>query len=395
MIRLVWNGRGPVDRGNGTYRVAVRRNLVTVCVCGDVMTGRGVDQILPGAGDPALWERHVRDARAYVELAEQTNGPIPHPVDATWPWGDSLTLLDEVDPDVRLINLETSITRSDDVAAGKAVHYRMSPDNVECLAVASPDACALANNHLLDFGHQGLEDTLEALRSIEASPTGAGRDASEAARPAVVSVGNGNRVWIFSVGDSSSGIPRSWAATDRRPGIDLLPDLSPATAASVADRVRRVKEPGDVVVASIHWGTNWGYDVPAEHVRFAHRLIDAGVDVVHGHSSHHPRPMEVHRGKLILYGCGDLLNDYEGIPGREEYRDDLRLLYFLDVAADTGNLVQVRMAPLQARRMQLRHASGADSAHLQRMLNRINHGFGVYTEIDATGMLSARPRRRR
>src|SRR4051794_22856565 len=123
---------GPVDPGNGTYRDAVRKDLVTVCVSGDVMTGRGIDQILPGAGDPALWERHLRDARAYVELAEQTNGPIPHPVDVTWPWGDALALLDEVDPAVRLINLETSITRSNDVAA-KAVCYRMSPDNVGCL----------------------------------------------------------------------------------------------------------------------------------------------------------------------------------------------------------------------------------------------------------------------
>ena len=48
-------------------------------------------------------------------------------------------------------------------------------------------------------------------------------------------------------------------------------------------------------------------------IRFAHRLIDAGVDVVHGHSSHHPRPIEVYRGKLILYGCGDTIDDYEGI----------------------------------------------------------------------------------
>ena len=99
-----------------------------------------------------------------------------------------------------------------------------------------------------------------------------------------------------------------------------------------------MREPGDVVVASIHWGSNWGYDVPATHTDFAHRLIDAGVDVVHGHSSHHPRPIEVYQGKLILYGCGDLIDDYEGIGGYQKYRDDLRLLYFATVSPGTGRM---------------------------------------------------------
>src|SRR4051812_11696113 len=101
--------------------------LVTVFLGGDVMTGRGVDQILPHPGDPRLREPYIRDARTYVELAERVNGPIPRPVDFAWPWGDALETLDGLAPDARLVNLETSITRGDDVAGGKPVHYRMSP----------------------------------------------------------------------------------------------------------------------------------------------------------------------------------------------------------------------------------------------------------------------------
>ena len=112
----------------------------------------------------------------------------------------------------------------------------------------------------------------------------------EARRPAAVPVPGGGRVVIFSCGTASSGIPAGWAAAPGRPGVDLLPDLSDATADDVIGRVRAAKRPGDVVVVSVHWGSNWGYGVGPDQVRFAHRLIGGGVDLIHGHSSHHPRP---------------------------------------------------------------------------------------------------------
>lgn len=366
---------------------------LTLFLCGDVMTGRGVDQILPHPGDPRLWESYVRDARTYVRLAEELNGPIPRSVDFSWPWGAALETLRDVAPDVQLINLETAITRSDDAAVRKPVLYRMNPQNLPCLSVASPDACALANNHVLDFGHRGLAETLDSLSSAGIAAAGAGRDTSQAKRPAVIDVEGGGRVIIFSFGAGSSGIPPSWAATGSRPGVDFLPDLSEATAAEVVDRVRQVKRPGDTVVASIHWGSNWGYDIPSEQVEFAHRLIDDGVDVVHGHSSHHPRPIECYRGKLILYGCGDFIDDYEGITGHGEYRDDLRLLYFASVEAATGRLVQLRMTPMQARQMRLQHASSEDAEYLRDVLDQISHPYGARVDLTSDGTLYLRPRR--
>jgi poly-gamma-glutamate capsule biosynthesis protein CapA/YwtB (metallophosphatase superfamily) len=88
----------------------------------------------------------------------------------------------------------------------------------------------------------------------------------------------------------------------------------------------------------VHWGSNWGYNVLPDQIRFAHDLIDGGVDVVHGHSSHHSCPIEMYRDKLILYGCDDLINDYEGITGYDQYWGDLSLLYFASVEPDTGGL---------------------------------------------------------
>jgi poly-gamma-glutamate synthesis protein (capsule biosynthesis protein) len=366
----------------------VRDGLLTLFLCGDVMLGRGVDQILPHPGSPRLRERDIRDARSYVALAEALNGPIPRPVDFSWPWGDALPVLDEAAPDVRVVNLETSVTRSDDFAPAKGVHYRMSPANLPCLAVARPDVCVLANNHVLDFGHRGLEETLDVLSAAGLRAVGAGRDVGEARRPAVVGLDGGGRVVVFSFGMTSSGIPPRWAATEDRTGVDLVPDLSDASADEFAARVQRVKRPGDVVVASVHWESNWGYDVSPDQIRFAHRLVDGGVDVVHGHSSHHPRPIEVYRDRLILYGCGDLIDDYEGIGGYEEYRSDLRLLYLASVEPGTGALVGLRMAPMQARRLRLRRASRADRGWLREVLDQVSHGFGSGVVGAPDGMLA-------
>ncbi|GGW30217.1 hypothetical protein GCM10010340_04920 [Streptomyces griseoloalbus] len=361
--------------------------MVTLFLCGDVMPGRGVDQILPHPGDPALREGFVRDARDYVELAEAVSGPIPRPVPFAWPWGEALRLLEDAAPDARIINLETSVTRSDAFAPGKAVHYRMHPANVPAVAAARPDVCVLANNHVLDFGRPGLRETLDALGGAGLRAAGAGRDADSAYAPAVVPV-EGGRVLVFALGTMSSGIPPSWTATAERSGVAYLPEPSATTAAVVVDRVRRTKRPGDIAVVSVHWGSNWGYRVPRNQIRFARALVDGGVDVVHGHSSHHPRPVEMYRGRLILYGCGDFVDDYEGISGYEEYRDDLRLAYLASVAADTGRPAGLRMVPLRARRMRLEAAADDERAWLRETLDRISD---VPIALDPDGTLTLAP----
>jgi poly-gamma-glutamate capsule biosynthesis protein CapA/YwtB (metallophosphatase superfamily) len=370
----------------------VPAEVVTLFVCGDVMLGRGVDQILPHPGDPELWERHMKDARGYVELAERVAGPVPRPVDVTWPWGDALQVLDDTEPGVRIINLETAITRSDDVAAGKSVHYRMSPANLGCVSAAAPDVCVLANNHVLDFGVAGLVETLEVLSEGGLGFAGAGHDLDEAHRPAVVPMAGGGRLLVLAVAMASSGVPASWAAAGAQPGVAFLADPSLAAADEVVGRVRQHVRPGDLVVVSIHWGSNWGDEIAQAQVRYAHALIDGGVDVVHGHSSHHPRPIEVYRDRLILYGCGDLINDYEGITDHEQYRSELRLLYLATVDRDTGELIGLRMVPMRARGLRLEHASLADTDWLTRRMDRISGPFGVGIVAGPGGALDLRRR---
>src|SRR5439155_5584404 len=159
-----------------------------------------------------------------------------------------------------------------------------------------------ANNHVLDFGRRGLAETLNTLAGAGLRAAGAGRDMAQAQRAAMVSLAGRGRVGVVSCGTGSSGIPPPWAAGASRSGVDLLPSLSVRQAGLLSDRAQADRRPGDIAVISLHWGPNWGYEVGRDEIAFAHRLVDGGVDLVHGHSSHHPRPIEVYRGKLILYG---------------------------------------------------------------------------------------------
>jgi poly-gamma-glutamate synthesis protein (capsule biosynthesis protein) len=337
---------------------------ITLFLCGDVMTGRGIDQVLPHPGDPRICEPFMPSAAGYVELAERANGPIPKPVDFAYVWGDALAALERAAPDARIVNLETSVTRRGECDPAKGISYRMNPDNVACLTAAKLDCCTLANNHVLDWGQAGLLETLDALDGAGLRRAGAGRDLAEAAAP---------------------------AATERRPGVALLDNLSAATVRDIAARVRAARRPGDVVVASVHWGGNWGYRIPRAQRDFARGLIDeAGVDIVHGHSSHHPKGIEVYRERPILYGCGDFLDDYEGIGGYEEFRDDLALMYLPVFAPSTGRLEGLRMIPFQIRNFRLNRASDADARWLRDVLSREGAGLGTAVDLAEDGALVLR-----
>jgi poly-gamma-glutamate synthesis protein (capsule biosynthesis protein) len=370
---------------------SVDSRSVTLFLCGDVMTGRGIDQVLPHPNRPDIYEPYIRNALGYVELAERANGPIRKPVDFAYIWGDALAELDRVAPDVRLINLETAVTKSDEYWKGKGIHYRMHPANVPCITAAGIDCCVLANNHVLDWGYAGLRETLETLQKAGVQTAGAGSDQAQAESAALFPIAGKGRVIVIAFGHESSGVPRRWGARRDRPGVNLLDDLSDRSIRYVAELSEKLKGRNDILVASIHWGGNWGYHIPPDQVRFAHRLIDeAGIDMVHGHSSHHFKGIEVYRDKPILYGCGDFLNDYEGIGGYEQYRGDLALMYFANMDSSSGNLRGLEITPTQTRHLRVNRASSEDAEWIREVLNRESQGFGVRFDLGRDNRLILR-----
>ena len=405
--------------------------MMRLFLCGDVMTGRGIDQALPHPVNPVLYEPHVHDAREYVQLAEKAHGSIPRPLSFDYIWGDALGELDRAEVaepasggqplqsneydrsgkatrrgwatqppaaaggcppgakrvDFRIVNLETAITSAETPWPRKGIHYRMHPQNVGCLAAGGITACALANNHVLDWGYDGLSETLRTLDSTGIARSGAGSDIEKAMQPAVLNATGKGRLLLFSFGSTTSGIPEDWKATSISPGVNLLDDLSETTAAQICDQMRTHQQPGDLIVASIHWSSNWGYEIPLEQVAFAHRLIEEGVAIVHGHSSHHVKAIEVFRGRLILYGCGDFLTDYEGISGHETFRGDLALMYLIDLDSATGELITARLIPMQMRRFRLERASAADSKWLWNLLNKLGARFSACVKLQSDNSL--------
>lgn len=359
--------------------------MTTLFLCGDVMTGRGIDQVLPHPGAPRLRERFIQSAAGYVRLAEEANGAIGAPRDFAYVWGDALDVLDRVRPHVRIANLETAVTVSDDAWPGKAVHYRMQPANLPVLAAARIDCCVLANNHVMDWGYAGLDETLVSLRGAGIRTAGAGADSREAQAPAALDLAAGARVLVFAVAMETSGVPRDWAAGAANAGVALLGDLSSRSVDAIAERIAHHRRPGDIVVLSIHWGGNWGYDVSHDERRFAQALVaEAGVDVVHGHSSHHARGIEIHRERLILYGCGDLIDDYEGIAGWEPFRPELVLMY-LPTLDERGVLRSLHLEPMRLRRFRLERADAAGRRWLAQMLRRESARLDTRIEMHAEG----------
>ena len=369
---------------------------MTLFLCGDVMLGRGVDQILPHPGDPALREGYLADARGLRRTWRRRRADrIPAPVAPCWPWGEALRLLEEAAPDVRIVNLETAVTRSDEFAPGKAVHYRMHPGNVSALAAARPDVCVLANNHVLDFGRPGLDETLRSLAAAGLRAAGAGRSADEAYAPAAVPSATGGRVLLFALGARSSGVPPDWAAAAagrRRLRARAVGRhggrRGPAGCGRRSVRATSRSSPctGDPTGATSFRASRSASRTP---------WWTAASTSSTGIPRTIPGPSRCTASKLILYGCGDFIDDYEGITGYEAYRDDLRLR--LPRLGGRGHRVAGRGAHGAAavRRMRLEPAVDKDRRWLRATLDRISNGVHITQAADgALRLLPATATRR-
>lgn len=339
------------------------------------MTGRGIDQILHHSVSPELYEGYVKDARDYVLLAEKMNGKIARKVADDYIWGAALEIWRAEAPDLKIINLETAVTTSDTPMIGKGINYRMHPENLSVLKSAGIDICTLANNHVLDWGVEGLVETISSLKKFQIAHSGAGKTLEEAQAPAVFETPAG-RVLTFSMCLESSGVPWSWEAKEHIPGVHLLYSLKDSQIKEVRQIIERYRRPGDLVIVSIHWSGNWGYEIPQAQINFAHKLIDeANVDIIHGHSSHHPKGIEIYQNRLILYGCGDFINDYEGIHGYDQYRGDLTLMYFVECTLRPFRLVSLSLKCLQMKRFKLCLAQPSDVKWMNETLKKVSSLF--------------------
>lgn len=246
-----------------------------------------------------------------------------------FPWGDTLPLLRSAD--VLVGNLEFVLADDGRPWPGKTFHFRADPEAVACLEAAGFALVSVANNHVLDFGADAAMATLATLAERGIRFAGAGPDAETARRPAVIRH-DGLTIGMLAFTDNEP----DWEAGPASPGVRHVPvDPEDSRAVDLLAAVARERKLLDLLIVSAHWGGNWGVDVPRSHRRFGRALVDAGADVVFGHSPHIVRGIEVYRGRPILYGTGDFVDDYAVDPIE---RNDRSFVFVLRIeeAVPTG-----------------------------------------------------------
>jgi poly-gamma-glutamate synthesis protein (capsule biosynthesis protein) len=322
---------------------------VKLAFLGDVMLGRGVNQEIPS-----------------------------HPPEFFW--GDVLPVLRGAG--AAIANLECALTghlvpwRK----TPKVFHFRADPAAVKVLQAGNIRCVSLANNHSLDFEERGLFETLEVLDKAEILHAGAGRDLSEARKPALLSV-EGFPVAFIAMTDNEP----PFAAGLDRPGTNFIELDGDAVALGlVEEAVSRAKRMGaEFIVLSLHWGPNMVLTPPTRFKKFARDALERGVDLIHGHSAHLFQGVERHGKGLILYDTGDFLDDYSVDP---QLRND-RSFIFLVEAGGKG-VKSLKLVPVRLRYAQVNRAQGEDFEAICTRMRQLSAPFGLSFESVPDGLLA-------
>jgi len=310
-----------------------------------------------------------------VMLGRLVNQALKHK-DPDYVWGDTLPLFRAAD--VRICNLECVLSdrgRPWSVPP-KVFHFRSDAKNVSVLAAAGIDVVSLANNHVLDYEYVALLEMLDILERAAIRYSGAGRNRNEARRPAVLDR-NGKRVAVIAATDNEP----SWEAAAELPGTFYTPiDTSDHRAAELIALVSETARHATVLIVSLHWGPNWGYDPPREHVLFARTLIDAGAAIVFGHSPHVFRGVEIYKGKPILYSAGDFIDDY---AVDEVERNDESFVFTIDV--EDRSVSEIALYPTLISAFQARRADPGMGRQIAAKMQALCGGLGTRSSWSAAG----------
>lgn len=218
-----------------------------------------------------------------------------------YPFAETAPVLRQAD--LSFANLESPIGDR-----GRFINmFQAPPQAVEGLAFAGLDVLSLANNHALDYHHEGLLETMRLLREYGLDWVGAGRDIYEARSPLLreirgVTVGflAYTEMWFVHARE-----PISWRATREEPGV------APAELELVVEDVQRLKAIADVVVVSLHWGREYVHEPTPEQRNLAHAAAAAGADLVLGHHPHVLQGLEFYENSVLAYSLGNFVFDLD------------------------------------------------------------------------------------
>jgi poly-gamma-glutamate capsule biosynthesis protein CapA/YwtB (metallophosphatase superfamily) len=317
-------------------------NTVTIGFMGDIMIGRMVNEIIPIKG--------------YL-----------------YPWGNTLPLLQHVD--LRIINLETTLTTNEEKNP-KVFNFKALPDRVKTLQAAHIDVTNLANNHTLDFKDAGLIETIATLDAASISHCGAGLNAREAQRPLILTKNN-IKIGIIGYTDNEP----TWKAENNKPGINYI---RVGDVHTITTQIAALRPKVDILIITCHWGPNMQQRPSDAFVQFAHDIIDAGADIIHGHSSHVFQGIEIYKNKVIMYDTGDFIDDYAVDPA---LRNDQSC--FFAVTVDKNGPTSIAITPVIIADMQVNLAVDAEKKEIMNRMQQLSQEFG--TTISDDGVIRIAP----
>ena len=291
--------------------------------------------------------------------------------DYSYPWGNSLSLLHQVD--LRIINLESTLTTHTE-ANPKVFNFKALPDRVKILQAAHIDVVSLANNHSLDFKEPGLAETIATLNSIGINHIGAGMNAEQACAPVIICK-NGISIGIIAYTDNEP----TWKATVNKPGTNYIEIGNNNDLKTVTSQISTLRNLVDIVIVSLHWGPNMKQRPSEQFIQFAHNLIDAGVDIIHGHSSHVFQGIEIYKNKIIMYDTGDFIDDYAVDP---LLRNDQSL--FFAITATKKGLQSITLTPVIINNMQVNIAEGLEKQEIMKRITRLSQEFNTTINDNGT-----------
>lgn len=237
--------------------------------------------------------------------------------------------------DLFMVNLEHPVTTSED-RVEKKFNFKLSPSGLATLKEGGVTLVNCANNHVFDYGLQGIEETMRNLDSAGITRVGIGKTLREARTPVIREL-KGRRIGFLAYYGSGE-----YAATAVRPGF------APRITRYILDDVRNLKKRVDYVVVNFHWGTERAPEPDDWQVRLAHRVIDAGADLIVGHHPHVLQGVEHYKGKFIAYSLGNFV-----FGGNTLHTYDTAVLKVF-----IGQAVNVELIPVSVRRWQPAPAKG-------------------------------------
>ncbi len=302
--------------------------IVLLCLVGEVAPGQ--DSIQPQREHTLLFVGDIMLSRGVGRRMVAEN-------DYTYPF----QLIHETlaAADLTFANLECPVS-DQGKEKGHRYSFRADPKVLEGLLAAGIDVVSVANNHMYDWGPEALVDTVRRLREAGIRPVGAGANDLEAHYPQLVQVGDLRLAFLTYVEIE----PRYATAAPGKPGVAWL------DPERVLADIRFARPLADLVIVSPHWGVEYAPKPNRARVDLAHRIIDAGADLLVGTHPHVIQPVEEYNGRSIAYSLGNFIFDQKAPGPNRGWRlkvrvADKKIVEVIQVPISSSTECQASLAP--------------------------------------------------